>query len=312
MIASKNSIKTFLNDKKGQELGPSTLLLLLILFAAGTAVMLIIMGKWLDLTGYRYKIETQRNAMNLVQLIVSNSPVVKKITDQPDKLILDADKLDNYEEYAKIGWSPSEMTPERENYRKSWEDCCDFLDFDHNFTVHDIVTGENWTIGNLVFKEMSECYPQRVMGYADLPVIISKNNENHHGVAVVRLMKTSLSDLSFWLSEAFMMAYWKDYWDLFPELTDYAVTIPLDPEIKKVSIHDVDDNNKRICTHLDNIVVCKNFVYKQTTSTGDTIGFKKDPIPYTGDCMKVTITVTKDTSLCSGGEKCVIIVYPGG
>jgi len=284
------------------ELGPTTLLLLVILFAAGTAVMLIIMGKWLDLTGYRYKMETQRNAMNLIQLIVSNSPVVKIVADQPDKLILDADKLDEHVANAGIGTE----TPSYQRGR--WEGCCDFLDFDHNFTVHDIEIGKNWTIGNLVFKTESECYPRRVHGFADLPVVVSHDGDNHPGVAVVRLTRTPLSDLSFWLSQAFMRAYWDDYWDLFPEVNEYKVNVPLDPEIKKVS---VDENQKRICTHLDkdpyddiDIVVCKNFVFKEETSSGNPISFVKRDLTHTGECMNAIITVRSSRE--------VKIEYPGG
>lgn len=303
------SRKNFFKDKEGIELGPSTLLLLLILFAAGTAVMLIIMGKWLDLTGYRYKIETQRNAMNLAQLIVTNSPVVKIDNGQPNKLILDADKLDEYEKYAKIGWSPNDMTPERTN----WENCCDFLDSDHNFTVHDVVTGKNWTMGNLVFNTNSNCYSERVVGFADLPVVISKDGDNHPGVAVVELMETPLSDLSFWLSQAFIRAYWDDYWNLFPEANEYDVSVPLDPEIRSVSIY---ENQKRICTNLDkngdnivDTVVCKNFVYYTSTSSGSSITFTKDPsLIYTGSCLNVGIKVTRDRTT---GKSIVSIIYPG-
>ncbi len=279
------------------ELGPTTLVLLVMLFAAGTAFMLILMGKWLDLTGYRYRMDTQRNAMNLVQLIVSNSPVVKEGTGQPDKIILNADELDDYVTDANIG------TETPSDHRVEWEDCCDFLEFDHNFTVHDIETGENWTIGNLVFKVESDCYPKRVQGFADLPVVVSQDGENHPGIAVVRLMRTPLSDMSFWLSQAFIRAYWDDYWDLFPEAGEYKVLVPLGPEIRKVSIQDVDNDNKRICTHLDNIVVCKNFIYKAKTSSEAVIKWIPDPNLVTDGCINVAITVTDDRK--------VIFLYPG-
>jgi hypothetical protein len=307
-LVLKKSLKNFVIDKKGQELGPNTLFLLLIMFAAGTAVMLVIMGKWLDLTGIRYKMDTQRNAMNLVQLIISNSPVVSKESDQPDKVILDAKELDDYVNEAGLG---SEIPSFK---RMEWEDCCDFLNFDHNFTVHDIVTGKSWTIGNLVFDE-SICYPNRVQGIADVPVVVSQNGEKHPGVAIVRLKKTPLSDLSFWLSQAFIRAYWDDYWELFPEENSYRVMIPLHPEIEKISIHNVDKNNKRICTHVDrdidgdvggiDIIVCKNFVFKRTTSSGDPIDFSldEDESLYTGECMNSMIRVVKN-------PKRVEIVYP--
>lgn len=301
----KKSIIGFLRNKRGLELGIGTLLLLVILFASGTAVMLVMMGKWLDLTGYRYRMETQRNAMNLIQLIVSNSPVVKKVTDQPDKLILDSNKLDIYETNAGRGTQiPSDE-------RELWESCCDFLNFDHNFTVHDIETKKNWTIGNLVFSE-SECYPQRVHGFADVPVVVSQNGNNHPAVAVVRLMKTPLSDLSFWLSQAFMRAHWDDYWNLFPEENEYTIYVPLDPEIRKVII----EGERRICTQIDrdgipdidDIVVCKEFVYKDKSyPEKKVINFVKKPEAHSNDCMNAIITV-KDVD---PGLREVIITYPG-
>jgi len=282
------------------ELGPTTFLLLIILFAIGTAVMLITMGKWLDLTGVRYKMDTQRNAMNLIQLIVSNSPIVS-VDGQPKKIILDANELDNYEMDASIGdENPSDR-------RKEWEECCDFLNFDNNFTVHDVVTDREWTIGNLFFKVNSDCYPDRKSGFADLPVVISTGSENHHGSAVLELMQTPLSDLSFWLSHSFMRAHWDDYWELFPEEKTYSVNIPLDPEIIEVSI---DETNQRICTHVDkngdgneDIVICKNFVYKDKTLSGSDITFTKMPYYNTDECMYSTIIVTQD-------PRDVTITYP--
>jgi len=286
------------------ELGPTTLFLLVVLFAGAAAVMLITMGKWLDLTGFRYKMDTQRNAMNLVQLIVSNSPVVKKTTDEPDKLILDAEILEDYESNAGIG--EESMTPQREN----WEECCDFLDFDHNFTVHDTVTDNDWTIGNLVFETDSDCYPERVQGFADLPIVVSDNDENHPGVAIVRLSKTPLSEMSFWLSQAFMRAHWDEYWNLFPNQDEYTVYVPLDGEIRKVSFHPSVGSPERICTHIDktgdgipDIFVCKNLVSKTRTTNGNPISWDPDPCLVYDDCMMVSITVKKS-------PRKVIIVYP--
>jgi len=179
---------------------PVNFIIILAMFAVGAAVMLLMIGRWLDITGVKYKFETQRNAMSLLQLIVSNSHIVKTDSQNvPLKLIIDSEKLSEYENKAGIGTeSPSQE-------REIWEKCCDFLDFDYNFTVHNLVTGENRTIGNLIFSR-SDCYPQRVKGFADLPIVVDENGRRDAGVAVVEMVRTPLSELSFWLSQAFVRA----------------------------------------------------------------------------------------------------------
>jgi len=197
---------------KGQipEQIPVNFILLLAMFAVGAAVLLLMAGKWLDITGYKYKMETQRNAMNLLQLIVSNSPIVKRdLSNEPIKLVLDAHELDDYQNRAGIGTeSPSDE-------RKKWEMCCDFLDFDYNFTVHNLETKENRTIGNLIFNPLSDCYPLRVIGFADIPIVIDVDGRNHPAVATIEMTRTPLSELSFWLSQAFVRASWDVYWDVY-------------------------------------------------------------------------------------------------
>jgi len=298
------------------EIGPATLLFLLVVFAGGTAVMMIMMGKWLDLTGYRYKLETQRNAMNHIQLIVSNSPIVEKKTDEPDKLILDADAVNSFQTEFEIT-DPDNPSSQHE----SWGKCCDFLDFDHNLTVVEIRDPNDpdddiiHEFGNLVFKEESECYPERVKGIADVPVVISMDGMNDPGVAVVEMSRTPLSELSFWLSQAFMRASWDDYWMLYPEEKTYTVFVALDPEIRRISIHPVDESHRRVCTHIDrdgdgviDVFACKNFVFIRRTNPSDRniVWDPDDSLVYTGDCLNVVISVEKvdDT-------RTVSIIYPG-
>ncbi len=232
--------------------------------------------------------------MNLLQLLVSNSPVVKKDpVDEPLKLVLDAEKLDEYQTNAGIGTeSPSSQ-------RYTWEECCDFLDFDYNFTVHNLVTDENWTIGNLIFNPLSECYPQRVKGFADLPVVIHEDGRRDAGVAVIEMIRTPLSELSFWLSQAFTRASWDEYWEIYSE-EPYFVKIPLDPEIKCIKIlpEDENENYMRVCVILDDgREACKMFFYD------DDVDFEQDKDhTFTGDCFDASILVE---------ETYVKITYPG-
>jgi hypothetical protein len=193
-------------------------------------------------------VETQRNVLNLIQLIVSTSPLVYRDPYlEPNKLILDADKLDVYDNFdmydqSKFGDSRYE----------EWNKCCMFPDYDYEINVFDLSTDESWYINPVPkFKtdKESKCYPKRIVSYADLPVVVRRNGENHPGFINITLTKTPLSDISSWLSQAFVRASWDEYKDLF-RTTDsegnpqpFEITVRLDPEIKDVSV----DNSGIVC-----------------------------------------------------------------
>ena len=289
-------------NKKGIELSIMSFVLLLGLFAIIAAFMLMIMGRWFDLTGTKYNLITQRNAMDLVQLIVSNSPIVDRDpSGEPVKLVLNATKLDIYESKASFGMS--NILPDSERYL--WEECCDFFDFDYNFTVHDLVTLKNRTIGNLIFnRTYLECYPPRVMGVGDLPVVVDDGGVKNAGVAVVTMMRTPLSELSFWFSQASLRANWAEYWTVFSSEESYSVIVPLNPdEIKCVSVSDFDDNYKRVCVILnDDREACKFFYYdKSIEDSGNFILSKNNKIT-PGECFNVQILTKRNF---------VSISYPG-
>jgi hypothetical protein len=285
---------------------PVNFILILAMFALGAAIMLLMIGRWLDITGVKYKFETQRNTMNLLQLLVTNSPVVKRdSTGTPLKLVLDEEKLTEYNNFASIGMG--NVVPWSD--RDVWERCCDFLDFDYNFTVHNVMTGENFTIGNLIYNQLSSCYPQRVVGVSDLPIVIDDVGRNDAGIATVKMIRTPLSELSFWLSQAFIRASWEKYWSVYSKEAEYYVKIPLDPEINCVefidfngdSIIDINDcvnNYGRVCVILkDGRESCKMFV------CDNSVTFTTDwNHPNIGTCFGVLITSEKGS---------VKIFYPG-
>jgi len=293
---------------KGIELPVMSFVILLGLFAIIAAMMIMIMGRWFDLTGTKYNLITQRNAMDLIQLIVTNSPLTERDpSGKPLKLILNATLLDIYESNAGTG------TRVLSSERKTWEDCCDFLDFDYNLTVHDLVMSKNWTIANLIFKRDSECYPARIMGAGDVPVAIDEDGKRNPGVAVVTMMRTPLSDLSFWLSQAFLRASWGDYWTVFSSEESYTVIVPLDPGesstdqegIKCVNISDPDinDNYKRICVKLnDDREVCKSFYYDKNIEESGNFFQYKDNKMVSGQCFNVVILTERNY---------VSVFYPG-
>jgi hypothetical protein len=279
---------------------PVSFILILAMFALGAAILLLMIGRWLDITGIKYKFETQRNAINLLQMLVSNSPVVKRDSaNMPLKLVLDGEKLNEYQNNAGIGME--NIVPWGD--RDVWERCCDFLDFDYNFTVHNIITSENFTIGNMIYNQLSDCYPQRVIGISDIPIVIDKNGRGDAGVATIKMIRTPLSELSFWLSQAFVRASWEEYWSVYSKESDYYVKIPLDPEINCVIIdsNDCVNNYGRVC-----VVIKEYSNYRESCkmfTCDNSVTFTTDwNHPTTGGCFDVLIRSQEDG---------VNIFYPG-
>jgi len=240
------------------EFSVATIFFLTVAFAVGAAVILLMIGKWLDISGLRYKMDTQRNALNLLQLIVSSSPIVQEDpSGEPKKLILDKDKLEKYEIIDLYGEPNSPPYPYVDPLRDEWLSCCDFLSYDQKLTITDLVTNEVWAIGDISIKTESKCYPKRTIGYTDMPVVIFNGTNYNHGVANLTLQKTPLSEFSFWLSQAFIRASWDGYWGMVNE--SYNVTIPLDTDnIELVEIRD-----DRVCMKLrppTSKITCKPFV----------------------------------------------------
>lgn len=277
------------------ELSLQTIFFLLVTFAVGAAVMLYMIGHWLDLSGYRYKMETQRNALNILQTIVSNSPLVYRgPNNEPDKLILDQGMLGVY--------TNINMTDENDlltnPWRIIWKDCCEFHDLQYKLTVMDVVDGIVWSIGDIPFNEESDCYPKRDIAHADMPVIIYRSDKTHHpGFINITMTKTPLSDLSFWLSQAFVRASWTGQ-NLFN--TTFEVVVPTDPEIRDVEI---DRTTGLVCTLIrdepdpDKRRLCKPF-----TTTG---AFLYDE---NGGPRNVVIINNPDPDLC---HNIWIVLDPG-
>ena len=218
------------------ELSLPTVLFLLISFAVGTAIVMFMISQWLDLTGLRYKMESQRNAINLLQLIVSTSPIVYRDPYfEPSKIILDADELEKYD-----GFDMYDQT----NFGDEWYECCVFPDYDYEINVIDLSIDPPliWYISSIPpFRTDSGCYPKRIKSYADMPVVIYKDGEYHPGFINITLTKTPLSDLTSWLSQALVRASWDSYEELFSGEeeegeAEFEIKVRLDPEIESGSI----------------------------------------------------------------------------
>lgn len=179
------------------------ILFVVISSAAFAGVLLLIVSRWFDIQGYRYQLDAQRYAIDVLNFILSNSPIVERFeNEEPNRFVLSSERLNEYE------WDSSNPCCDSSNppyLRDSWEKTFELLEFDYNLTIIDLVNGEKWTISNLYFND-TECYYEamRISGFADAPVVISYGKEKHPGKAILTLKRTPLSEIAFSLSEAFM------------------------------------------------------------------------------------------------------------
>jgi len=230
-----------------------TIFAIILAFAVITASMLLVTGRWVDIQGFRYKLDAQRYAMDLLNLILSNSPLVERYESEPLRLVLNKEKLDTYARG--VNSYGSENPGEKRTF---WEKNFDPLEFDYNFTVVDLENGNYWTISNLYFDLNSECYPEsmRVSAGVDLPVVISYGKEKHPGKASLYLQKTPLSELTFLVSQAMYRAKKSD--------EKFLRGLRIDKRNVKDIIFIKDQNRVCMDVDLDGILkrVCK-YYYKE-------------------------------------------------
>ncbi|MEM5790449.1 MAG: hypothetical protein QXP77_00095 [Candidatus Aenigmatarchaeota archaeon] len=220
--------------------------------AAFASVLLFIIARFFDIQGYRYQLDAQRYAIDLLNLIVSNSPIVERFSDEePNRIVLSSQNLDEYK------WMPwdgccNSLTVDSNEKRKYWEEHFEILEFEYHLTIEDLINGNSWTISNLYFNE-TDCYHQttRVSARAEIPVVISYGKEKHPGKATLILKRTPLSELAFFVSEAFLRGE--------TEEEDYLREVIVDREyIRKVFL-----NENRICieVNMNNVFrpLCKYF-----------------------------------------------------
>lgn len=218
--------------------------------AAFTGILLFLTSRWLDIQGYRYQLDAQRYAIDVLNLIISNSPIVERFEDEePNRLILNAEKLNDYSFLPWENW---------DYRRKFWQEHFELLEFEYEINIEDLITHKSWKFSNLYFED-SECYYEamRISGYVDAPVVISYGSEKHPGKASIKLKRTPLSELAFFLSEAFMRS------EMNPS-ENYLRGIRVDTtNIKGIDVLSLDGSENVVCLkHIkdgNEIKVCKYF-----------------------------------------------------
>lgn len=210
------------------------LILVFVGIAFFVAVIVLILNKYLDLRVVAYTADASRQATNLIHSILASNctGAVEK------KLVLDFYRL-----------------------KEVPLDECENLEYDYNFSVTRIGDGYSKKIEKLVFNFDDQCYLsyQRIKGYVEMPVVLhyepTREEGNYRaGIAKLTLMKTPLSELAFWISQASLRI--KEGHD-----EEIIKSIRVGPEVIRIKIE-----NGKICMNVKNVPneVCKQLFLDST------------------------------------------------
>lgn len=258
-------------------------------------MMLFVLDKYLDLRVISYTWDANRQANNLMHLILSP----KQSLIAKEKLVIDLNMLQQYE----TNWLTNQQMDTSERY--NWEDCCDLLEYEMNFSVTKL-GGNKHSFGNLLFDMNSECYfvYQRIKGYIEMPVLIYSENadgtENFDpGIANLILMRTPLSEVAFWISQSSLRISegFDNY--MLKNISVYCGD-PLIPgdEVERIIIWSLTPEKGIICMVVNNILLCKRFSFETTPQLNicspltdcAPIGFPPGySSPSLGECQKIMI-----------------------
>lgn len=192
------------------------------------AVIILFLDKYLDLKVIAYTADASRQATNLLHSILTSGCTGAV----EEKLVLDLYKLNSFES-------------------DKWSNC-ENLEYDYNFFVSVIDGDEPYlVVEKLVFETDNLCYLsyQRIKGYAEMPIVLYNDWENppldepvyRPGIASLTLMKTPLSELAFWVSQASLRI--KEGHD-----EGLLKSIRVGPEVRSMDVHvDEDGNVNEIC-----------------------------------------------------------------
>lgn len=207
-----------------------------ILIAVTVAIILMITGKFIDLSVERQTSVQSRATINLLQSIVTDSPFLMK-DSQGNKLKLMIDK----DEYDKSG--PASLT-----------ECCDSVQYGYRFGVGknpdsesriNIPSSEikhNYQSGTGKLEdEGSFCYTGftlNVKSAANVPVNICHEDLNNceQGSAYIETVNSPLAELSYWITQACSSEF------------DLSKRIPLsEKDYKNGNSIEINNNDKTVC-----------------------------------------------------------------
>jgi len=209
----------------------SVIILSVVSYAFLIAIIVFFLDKYLDLRVIAYTADASRQATNLLHFIVTSGCTGAV----EEKLVLNLDKL-----------NPSHFNEER------WEDCSN-LEYDYDFYVNSIDDSESYeVVKKLVFNFDDMCYLsyQRIKGYVEMPVALCNRWEGGEesckaGIANLTLMKTPLSELAFWVSQASLRI--KEGHD-----SELIKSIRVGPEVNTIDV-----DNDKICMTVNGVKRCK-------------------------------------------------------
>lgn len=216
--------------------------MIIIGYAILLGILLFVLDRYLDMRVVSYTADAQRHATNLLNLIL-NSGITK------EKLIIDESK---FRDYYESDWYSYLMS---DRNRKEWEENYEIVEYDYNFSVKEF-GAEKHEFGNLIFNMDDSCYfdYQRIRGYAEMPVsVYYKSGDVYNpGIANLTLMKTPLSELSFWISQSALRLE-KGYDE------EVLKSIRTGPEVTSIAFKKETDNTNIICMSINNKWACKQF-----------------------------------------------------
>ena len=195
------------------------------------AFLLLFLDKYLDLRVVAYTADASRQATNLLHFILTSDCTGAV----EEKLVLKLCKLNDFSE-----------SRNHEN--------CTTSEYGYKFSVQDLDGNYYPIVNELVFNTNNKCYLsyQRIKGYAEMPVVLyggweSCEGNYKPGIANLTLMKTPLSELAFWISQASMRID-KGYDE------ELQKSIRVGPEVSNISF-----TNDEVCMKVNGREQCRHF-----------------------------------------------------
>ncbi len=212
----------------------------------GIAIMLFLFftGQYIDIKIVKEDYEEYGKAVDLMHAIATSSDIVAKNSDdQKLKLVLDKNAL---------------LTEES---KKREIDGYYYLNYDYSLKIDDFKTGEMWFLGfpeealNNFIKKEKKCIEkdERILASKSIPVIIKNVDSKNSGQLKMKLTRTPLSQLAYYISLSCMMPSSES--DKFQKT---VLAYGLDSSQDNVKITKLDEKNYDVCVKTNDLIqLCK-------------------------------------------------------
>ena len=212
----------------------------------GIAIMLFLFftGEYIDIKIVKEDYEEYGKAVDLMHAIATSSDIIAKNSDGLKlKLVLDKNAL------------------LAEESKKREIDGYYYLSYDYSLKIDDFKTGETWLLGfpeetlNNFIKNERKCIEkdERILASKSIPVIIKNDISKNSGQLKIKLTKTPLSQLAYYISLSCMMPGSES--DKFQKI---ILAYGLDSPQDNIKITKLDEKSYDVCVKTeDSIQLCK-------------------------------------------------------